>query len=114
MHEWGKLFLMLKAAHSWTKDAVDASTGNSETLLKQTRVGAQVMLPGDTFSPFVAYYQLFNTLSAKGDGTAPVEYSTTGQTQVGLNMASGPVFGSLVMLHEHGRQQMRVYIGYRY
>jgi hypothetical protein len=114
MHDIGQFFLMLKAAHSWTKDAVDASTGNSETLLKQTRLGAQLMMPGDTFSPFVAYYQLFNSFTATGAGTAPVEYSTTGQTQLGLNVASGPVFGSMVLQHEHGRQQFRIYIGYRY
>jgi hypothetical protein len=114
IHELGQFFLMLKAGHSWTKDAVDASTGNSETLLKQTRLGGQVMMPGDMFSPFVAYYQLFNTLTAKGDGTAPVEYSSTGQLQLGLNVASGPVFGSMVVQHEQSRQQFRVYIGYRY
>ena len=114
MHEVGQFFLMLKAAHSWTKDAVDASTGNSETLLRQTRLGGQMMLPGETFSPFVAYYQLLNTLTAKGDGTAPVEYSSTGQLQLGLNVASGPLFGSMVLQHEKDRQQFRVYIGYRY
>ena len=114
IQEIGRYLLMLKAGHSWTKDAVESSSGNSETLLKQTRLGGQLMLPGETFSPFVAYYQLFNTLTAKGDGTAPVEYSSTGQVQVGLNVASGPVFGSMVVQHEHNRQQFRVYIGYRY
>jgi hypothetical protein len=114
IHEVGQFFLMLKAAHSWTKDAVDSSSGNSETLLKQTRLGAQLMWPGDTVSPFVAYYQLLNTLMVSGAGTAPVEYSSTGQVQLGLNVASGPVFGSLVALREHDRQQFRFYIGYRY
>lgn len=114
IHDIGSWFLMLKAAHSWTKDSVEVSTGNSETLLKQTRLGGQLMMPGDTFSPFVAYYQLFNTFTATGAGTAPVEYSTTGQAQLGLNVASGPVFGSVVLQHERSRQQFRAYIGYRY
>ena len=114
IHEVGQFLLMLRAGHSWTKDAVYVSTGNSETLLKQTRVGGQLMMPGDMFSPFVAYYQLFNSFTASGTGTAPVEYSTTGQSQLGLNVAAGPVFGSMVLQHEHGRQQFRVYIGYRY
>jgi hypothetical protein len=114
MHEVGQFFLMLKAAYSLTKDSIDASSGNSETLLKQTRVGAQLMLPGEMWSPFVAYYQLYNTFITKGDGVAPVEYTTTGQMQLGLNVASGPMFGSLVALRERDRQQLRAYIGYRY
>jgi len=114
IHEMGRFFLMLKAGYSLTKDAVDASTGNSETFLRQTRAGAQLMMPGDLYSPFVAYYQLYNRLSLKGDGTSPVEYSTVGQVQLGLNVASGPVFGSLVLQHERDRQQFRAYIGYRY
>jgi hypothetical protein len=114
IHEMGRFFLMLKAGYSLTKDAVESSSGNSETFLRQTRVGAQLMMPGEMYSPFVAYYQLYNNLTIKGDGTSPVEYSTVGQIQLGLNVASGPVFGSLVLQHERDRQQLRAYIGYRY
>lgn len=114
IHDLGRYFLMLKAGYSLTKDAVYASSGNSETFLRQTRVGAQLMMPGELYSPFVAYYQLYNNLTLKGDGTSPVEYSTVGQVQLGLNVASGPMFGSLVLQHERDRQQLRAYIGYRY
>jgi hypothetical protein len=114
IHEMGRFFMMLKAGYSLTKDAVDSSSGNSETFLRQTRIGAQLMMPGELYSPFVAYYQLYNSFSVKGDGTSPVEYSTVGQVQLGLNVASGPVFGSLVLQHERDRQQLRAYIGYRY
>ena len=114
IHEVGRFFLMLKAGYSLTKDAVESSSGNSETFLRQTRVGAQIMMPGDLYSPFLAYYQLFNHFSFKGDGTSPAEYNTTAQVQLGLNVAAGPVFGSMVLQHERDRQQFRAYIGYRY
>lgn len=114
MHEFGRMFLMLKAGYSLTKDTIESSTSNSETLLKQARLGGQLMWPGELFSPFVAYYQLFNAFSVKGDGTAPVEHSSTGQMQLGLNVASGPVFGAMVVQREQDRQQFRVYIGYRH
>lgn len=117
MHEWGKAFVMLKANYNVTLDRIAASTGADDdtmTRLNQARVGAQLMYPGETFSPFVAHYRLFNTLRASGGDTQPVEYSATGQWQLGLNMSSGGIFGALVAQRERDRHQMRLYVGYRY
>lgn len=117
MHEWGKMFVMLKANYNVTMDRIAASTGADDdtmTRLNQARLGAQLMYPGETFSPFVAHYRLFNTLRASGGDTQPVEYSSTGQWQFGLNMSSGGIFGAMVAQRERDRNQLRLYIGYRY
>lgn len=117
MHDWGKMFIMLKASYSVTLDKIVASTGaedNTMTRLKQARVGAQLMYPGETFSPFIAHYRLFNQLHSSGGDTQPVEYNATGQWQLGLNMSSGGFFGALVAQRERDRHQLRVYAGYRY
>lgn len=117
IHEWGKWLVMLKANYSVTLDQIVATAGtdgDSMTKLKQSRVGGQLLYPGEVFSPFVAHYRLFNTLYASGGDTLPVEYSSTGQWQVGLNMSSGGFFGALVAQRERDRHQMRLYVGYRY
>lgn len=117
IHDWGKMFIMLKASHSVTVDKIAASTGAEDdtmTRLNQTRVGAQLLYPGETFSPFIAHYRLFNRLHSSGGDTQPVEYNSTGQWQLGLNMSSGGFFGALVAQRERDRHQLRVYAGYRY
>ena len=117
IHEWGKMFVMLKANYNVTLDRIAASTGADDdtmTRLNQTRVGAQLLYPGETFSPFIAHYRLYNTLRASGGDTQPVEYSATGQWQFGLNMSSDGFFGALVAIREQDRSQLRAYVGYRY
>lgn len=117
IHDWGKMFIMLKASHSITTDKIAASTGAEDdtmTRLNQTRIGAQLLHPGETFSPFIAHYRLFNRLHSSGGDTQPVEYSSIGQWQLGLNMSSGGFFGALVAQRERDRHQLRVYAGYRY
>jgi hypothetical protein len=117
IHEWGKTFVMLKANYNVTLDRIVASTSPADdtmTRLNQTRVGAQVLYPNEIFSPFVAYYRLYNTLYASGGDTQPVEYNATGQWQFGLNVSSGGMFGSVVAQKERDRNQLRAYIGYRY
>ena len=91
------------------------SNASSATYLNQFKLGGQLSYRLGNFTPYAGGYYIQNDFTVDSTSSVkPVEYQTVSQWVAGLNFSTGPVYGALAFQQEQGRNQSRLYLGYRF
>jgi len=116
------MYLQYKGSLSLTKDKVDSYTQSdnstvedSETTLRQIRLGATLTKQLDGWSPFISGTLIGNSFSASGGGgTQPKEHSFTQLMKAGFNFSNDLLYGSFAHQVERDKSSTLFYIGFRF
>jgi hypothetical protein len=110
-----------RVSYTYYRDYLGAYTSSTNTVnaalasyLYQTKLGGTLTHEKPGFSPFISYFQLFNTQKYSASGISPSVYPSSYQMIAGVNISKGMFYGTTAFQVEKGTSQFRIYGGIRF